>query len=114
VNIKVKLIFKSELVLVGEELKWSSAFKAAFKIVAASLIFVLIGGFLMAMGVIIVSGPYNMHSMGYSLEHVRPAVTILTGIVLFIIGFLIAELGILASFLKYSGELYAKEIRGQM
>lgn len=93
---------------------WGSAFVTAFKILLMSIVWYIVGIVLILAGAA---------TMGPAIQSLLASITgfpsgaplvdfssLIFGLVLIIIGFLIAVLGAIATFLKYSAEYYAKEI----
>jgi len=103
---------------------WSSAFATAFKIFLASILWGIVGLILIILGANMIGGSLTsiiqqfMSSASSSSTLSIPTLTnidltdILMGGVLILVGYLILLLGTIASFLKYSAEYYAREIRG--
>lgn len=98
---------------------WGSAFAVAFKILLLSLIWWIIGFILIiagaaAIGAPIISALEEYMSMGPTAPYGPPHGlfdfgSMILGLILIIVGYLIVVLGTMASFLKYSAEYYAKE-----
>ncbi len=88
---------------------WGSAFAAAFKIVVMSIVWAIIGIVLIAVGFSMMQVPIT-----YPAAH-QPMVSLqgsaIVGLIVALVGYVILLLGTLASFLKYSAEYYAEEMR---
>ncbi|MEM1509584.1 MAG: hypothetical protein QW291_01695 [Thermofilaceae archaeon] len=97
---------------------WGSAFATAFKILLLSLIWWIIGFILIIAGAAAIGSPIisALQSMGAGPtapygppQGLFDFGSIILGLVLIVIGYLVVVLGTMASFLKYSAEYYARE-----
>ena len=88
---------------------WGSAFATAFKIVIMSIVWAIIGIILIAIGISMMGMPI----MTTATQMPRPYFSgqAIVGLIVALIGYVILLLGTLASFLKYSAEYYAEEVR---
>lgn len=89
---------------------WNSAFATAFKIMLMSIIWAIIGIILIAIGFSMMEPIIPMPTMTTVPEYHGTGSAII-GLIIVVIGYGILLLGTLASFLKYSAEYYAKEVR---
>ena len=89
---------------------WGSAFATAFKIVIMSIVWIIVGLVLVFIGLSMVGMPFYPGPTTH-VPRIGLTGTGLIGIIIMIIGYAILFLGTLASFLKYSAEYYAEEIR---
>lgn len=105
---------------------WGSAFITAFKIVLASILWVIIGIVLLMMGASIA----GLTPLGLPLPKLKfegtllespplkpslgPPSRLILGGLLMIAGYALIALGALASYLKYSAEYYAREVRREV
>lgn len=97
---------------------WGSAFLTALKIVIMSLVWGIIGLAMIVFGILMLGMPYYGASAPPLPGNVPTGLTditsILVGGVLVLIGYVILVLGTLASFLKYSAEYYAREVKREI
>lgn len=99
---------------------WIKAFITAIKIAIVSIIWIIIGITLISIGVAIIGLPVVvqqfLHQKTIPLKLKAPRINLIIGLnliigsILILIGYIIIALGVAATQLKYSAELYIQEL----